>query len=86
MPNHTDDIILVKNVFDHQNFERRLWSCLGQTCSTSFIVFFSHFSVLLLIICCCVWRIHLAKTCHEYTIWVGMLCSAAGYILLSPKL
>ena len=29
---------------------------------------------------------HLSKTCDESTVWVGILCSAAGYILPSPRL
>ena len=41
MPDHTDNINLDKLVFDDQNVERRSWSCLGQTCSRSLIVFFS---------------------------------------------
>ena len=30
MPDHTDIIKLDKIAFDDQNFERKLWSCLGQ--------------------------------------------------------
>ena len=86
MPDDTDSINLDKNVFDDQNVERRLWSCLGQTCSRSLIVFLSQFFVILLIVCGCFWRMHLAKTFNESTVWVGILCSAAGYILPSPKL
>ena len=86
MPDHTDNIDLEKIVFDDQNVERKLWSCLGQTSSRSLIVFLSQFFVILLIVCGCFWRIHLAKTCDESTVWVGVLCSAAGYILPSLKL
>ena len=86
MPDHTDNINLDKIVFDDQNVERRSWSCLGQTCSRSLIVFLSQFFVILLIVCGCFWRIHLAETCDASTVWVGILCSAAGYILPSPKL
>ena len=86
MPDHTDIINLDKIVFDDQNVERRSWSCLGQTCSRSLIVFLSQFFVILLIVCGCFWRIHLAETCDEPTVWVGILCSAAGYILPSPNL
>ena len=86
MPDDTDSINLDKNVFDDQNVERRLWSCLGQTCCRSLIVFLSQFFVILLIVCGCFWRMHLAKTFNESTVWVGILCSAAGYILPSPKL
>ena len=86
MPDHTDNINLDNIVFDDQNFERRLWSCLGRTCSRSLIVFLSQFFVILLIICGSFWRIHLAKTCDESTVWVGILCNTAGYILPSPKL
>ena len=86
MTDHTDNINLDKIVFDDQNVERRSWSCLGRTCSRSLIVFFSQFFVILLIVCGYFWRIHLAKTCDAATVWVGILCSAAGYILPSPKL
>ena len=86
MPDHTDIINLDKIVFDDQNFERRSWSCLGQTCSRSLFVSLSQFFVILLIICGCFSRVHLAKTCDESTVWVGILCSAAGYNLPSPKL
>ena len=86
MPDDTDKINLDKNVFDDQNVERRSRSCLGQTCSRSLIVFLSQFFVKLLIVCGCFWRMHLAKTFDESTVWVGILCSAAGYILPSPKL
>ena len=40
MPDHTDNINLDKIVFDDQNVEGRLWSCLGQTFSRSLIVCF----------------------------------------------
>ena len=80
MPDHTDKINLDKIVFVDQNVEKRSWSGLGQTCSRSLIVFLSQFFVKLLIVCGCFWRIHLTKTCDEYAVWVGILCSAAGYI------
>ena len=86
MPDHTDNIILNKFFSEDQNFERRSWSCLQQTCSRFLILILAQFFVTVLIICGCFWRIHLAKTCDESTVWVGILCSAAGYILLSPKL
>ena len=86
MPDHTDNMNLDEIVFDDHNVERRSWSCLGQTCSRSLIVFLSQFFVILLIVCGCFWRIHLAKTCDESTVRVGILCSAAGYILPSPNL
>ena len=86
MPDHTDNINLDKIVFGDQNAERRSWACLGQTCSRSLIVFLSHFFVILLIVCGCLWPTHLAKTCDEPKVWVGILCSAAGYSLPSPNL
>ena len=43
MPDPIDDINLDKTVFDDQNVERRSWSCLGQNCTRSLIVFSSHF-------------------------------------------
>ena len=86
MPDHTDNFILDRIFFDDQNVERRSWSCLGKTSSMSSIVFLSQFFVILLIICGCFRRKHLAKTCDESTVWVGVWCSAAGYILPSPIL
>ena len=74
MPDHTDYINLNLLIFDDQNVERRSWSCLGQTCSRSLIVFLSQFFVKPLKICGCFWRIHLTKTCDESTVWVGVLC------------
>ena len=32
------------------------------------------------------WEIHLSKTCYESTVWLGILCSTVGYILLPPRL
>ena len=82
-----EDILnLGKIVFDDNNQERKSWSCLGQTCSKSPIVFLPQLSVILLIIFGCFWRIHLSNTCDESIVWVRNLCSAAGYILLSPRL
>ena len=81
-----DNINLGKIVFDDNNQERKSWACLGQTCSRSLIVFFSQLFFYLLIIFGCFWRIHLSKTCDESTVSVGILCSAAGNILPSPRL
>ena len=75
------NINLDKIVFDDNNQERKSWSCLGQKSSRSLIVFLSQFFIILLIIFGCFWRIHLSKTCDESTVWVGFLCSAAGYNL-----
>ena len=85
MPDHTDNINLDEIVFDDQNVERRSQYCLGQTRSRFLIVFLSQFFVILLIVCGSFWRIHLAKTCDESTVWVEILCSAAGYISPSPN-
>ena len=82
MTDQEDNTNLGKSVFDDNNQERKSWDCLGQTCSRSLIVFLSQLFVILLIIFGCFWRIHLSKTCDESTVWVGILCSAAGYILL----
>ena len=81
MTDQEKNINLGKNVFDDNNQERKSWACLGQTCFRSLIVFLSHLFVILLIISGCFWKIHLSKTCEESTIWVGLLCSAAGYSL-----
>ena len=86
MTDQEDNINLGKIVFDDNNQERKSWACLGQTCSRSLIVFLSQLFVILLIIFGCFWRIHLSKTCDESTVWVGILCSAAGYILPPPRL
>ena len=80
------NINLGKIVFDGNNQEMKSWACLGQTCSRSLIVFLSQLYVNLLIVSGCFWRIHLSKTCDESTVWVGVLCSAAGYVLPSPRL
>ena len=80
-----DKNILGKIVFDNKNQERKSWTWLGQTCSKSPTVFLTQLFVFLLIIFDCFWKIHLSKTCDEATVWVGTLCSAAGYILPSPK-
>ena len=86
MTEQEENNILGKIVFDDNNQERKFWSCLGQTCSRSLIVFLSQLFVILLIIFGCFWRIHHSKVCDESTVWVGILCSAAGYILPSPRL
>ena len=86
MSDLTDNINLDKKVFHDQNFEKRSWSCLAQTCSRSLFVILSQIFVILLIICGCFWHIRLAKTGDESTVWVKILCSATGYNLPSPKL
>ena len=86
MTDQEDNINLGKTAFDDNNQERKCWACLGQTCSRSLIVFLSQIFVILLIIFGCLWRIQLSKICEESTVWVGILCSAAGYILPSPRL
>ena len=86
MTDQEDNINLGKIVFDDNNQERKSWACLGQTCSRSLIVILSQLFVILLIIFGCFWRIHLSQTFDESTGWVGILCSAAGYILPSPRL
>ena len=85
MTEQEDTNILDRIVFDENNQERKSWSCLGQTCSRSLSVFLFHLFVILLIIFGCFWRIHLSKTCDESTVWVGYLCSVAGYILPPPR-
>ena len=73
-------------VFDDNNQGRKSRASFGQTCSRSLIVSLSQLFVILLIIFGCFWRILLSKTCDESTVWVEILCSAAGYILPSPRL
>ena len=86
MTDQEDNSNVGKIVFDDNNQERKSWAYMGQTRSRSLIVFLSLLFVILLIIIGCFWRIHLSKTCDESTVWVGILCSAAGYILPSPGL
>ena len=86
MTDQEDNINLGENVFDDSNQERKSWACLGQTYSRSLIVFLFQLFVILLIIFGCFWRIHPSKPCDESTVWVRNLCSAAGYILASPRL
>ena len=73
-------------VFDDNIQEIKSWACLGQTCSISQIVFLSQIFVVLLIFFGCFWRIHLSKFSDESIVCVGILCSAAGYNLISPRL
>ena len=86
MTDQEDKIDKGKNVFDDNNQERKSWACLGQTCSRSLTVFLSQLFVILLIIFGCFCRIQFAKTIGESTVWLGFLCSAAEYILTSPRL
>ena len=80
-----DNFNLGEIVCDDNNQERKRWVCLGQTCSRSLIVFQSQLFVILLIIFGCFWINHLSKTSDEPTVCVGILCSAAGYNLPSPR-
>ena len=59
MIDQEDKIKLGKIVFDDNNQERKSWACLGQTCSSFLIVFFSQLSLFVLIMFGCFWRIHL---------------------------
>ena len=86
MTNQEGNISLGKIVFDDNNQERKSWACLGQTRPRSLIVFPSQLFVILLITFGCIWRNHLSKTFDESTVCVEILCSAAGYILTSPRL
>ena len=86
MTDQEDKFNLGKIVSDDKNQERKSWAYLGQTCSRSLIVSLSQHFVTSLIIFGCLWRIHLSRICDESTVWVGILCCAAGYILPSPRL
>ena len=46
----------------------------------------SQLLMILLIIFGCFWRIHLSKICGESTVWLGIVCNAAGYVLFSPRI
>ena len=86
MNDREDNVTLDRSVFDDNNEERKAWICSEQSCSISLIAFLSQLFVLLLIIFACFRRVHLSKTFDESTVCVGHLCSAAGYIFLSPRL
>ena len=77
---------LERSDFDGNNSEQKSWTCVGQSCSRSLIVFLSQFFTILLIILSSFWRIQLATSCEETTVWVGILCSAAGNIVPTPRL
>ena len=62
-----------KIIFDENNQERKSWSCLGQTCSRSLIVFLSQLFAILLIIFGCFWRVQFSKVCDESAVWVEIL-------------
>ena len=86
MTDEEDNINCDKIVLDDNNQERNSWTCLGQSRSRSLINSLSQLFVVLLNIFGCFWRIHLSKTCDESTVTMVILCSAAGYILPSPRL
>ena len=50
------------------------------------IGFLSQFFAILLVILGSFWRIHLSKSCGYSTVWVEILCSAAGIIVPTPRL
>ena len=79
MTEQEDNFNLDKIVFNNNIQERKSWTCLGQTCSRSLIMFLSQLFVILLIIFGCFSRIHFSKTCDESTIWVGILCRDTFY-------
>ena len=82
MTDQEDNINLGKIVFDDNNQERKSRACLGQTCSKIAdcvsVPTFCHLWLLL--------GIPLSKTCDESIVWVGILRTAAGHILPSPRL
>ena len=86
MTDQNDKINLDEIVFDDNNQERKSWSCLGQTCYRSLIVFLSQLFVILWINSGCFWKIHFSETYDDTTVWVGILSRATGYILPSPRL
>ena len=86
MTQQEGNIYLGKYAFDDNNQERKSWACLGRTCSRSLIVFSSHLFVILLIVFFWLLLENLSKTCHQSTVWVTNLCSAAEYVLRSPRL
>ena len=86
MTDQEDTSNLCDCVSDVNIQQRKSWFRFGQICSRHSIVFWLELFVILLVIFCCFWKIHLSKTCDEETFWLGFLCEAAGYILLSPRL
>ena len=87
MTDHEDKAYSRQNCFWRQQSWRKLWSCLLETCSRSLIVLVPNFLSF-----CCLFlmasggSIHLSKTCDQSTVWLGVLCSAAGCFLPSTRL
>ena len=76
---------LNQNVFGDINQEAKSWACLAQTFSRSLIVLVcQRFFYLWLLL-----KIFILQKCMTnqlLPVAVGILCSAAGYILSSPRL
>ena len=85
MTGQEDDINLGKSVLEDNNTERKSWTSSAQTCSRSLIVSLLQIFVILLFSCSHFWRVLPSKICDESTVWLEVLCSAAGYKLLSPR-
>ena len=86
MTDQEDSKNLSKIVFGNNNQATKSWSCFKQTCSRSLIVILSQLFVILFYNFGCFWGNLFSKTCDESTVWVGILCSASGYISSSPRL
>ena len=86
MTDQEDNINLGKIVSDDNNQEGKWWAYLAQTCSRSLIVFLSQLFVIFMILLCCHRKIRLFETFDDFSVWLGILCSAAVYVLPSPRL
>ena len=81
-----DNNKLDKFAYDDNNQERKSWTLFGTILFQLSDCLLVPSCVILYITFGCFWRLHLSKTCDESTVWVGILCNAAGYILPSPRL
>ena len=86
MTDSTDAITASTLVFDEQNGERNPWTICSQECSRSFLFFSFQVIVILILVLTSVFRIILASTCEESSVWVAILSSCVGYVLPSPRL
>ena len=75
-------------VFDVNNEERPPWHCCSiSTVPRSEAIFFVQVSIIVLMIILCFSKLFLlSESCEEKSIWIALLSSLVGYILLNPKL
>ena len=75
-----------KTVFDNNNQEGKCGPVWDKSVPDLWLSFCPSFLFVRLTISGCFWRIKTSKKCDETVFRVKLLCSAAGYILLSPNL